>query len=184
MSKTVKNMLISDLRTRLRNVGEVLTVSLGRLDAQQTSALRKALRAKRIELRLVKTSLARLATANSPLAPAFAAGEGMLAVAWGGEDIVDLAKEINRIAGLKEFEGFECRGGALDGARLGPDDIKLVAKWPSRGEQLSILSGQISSLGGLLSAQITSVGGLVAGQIQSRIEDLEKPGTGEAAPAA
>lgn len=184
MSKTVKNMLISDLRTRLRNVGEVLTVSLGRLDAQQTSALRKALRTKRIELRLVKTSLARLATADSPLAPAFADGEGMLAVAWGGEDIVDLAKEINRIAGLKEFEGFECRGGALDGARLGPDDVKLVAKWPSRGEQLSILSGQISSLGGLLSAQITSVGGLVAGQIQSRIEDLEKPGTDEAAPAA
>jgi len=184
MSKTVKNMLIADLRSRLRNVGEVLTVSLGRLDAHQTTALRKALRTKRIELRLVKTSLARLATADSPLAPAFADSEGMLAVAWGGEDIVDLAKEINRIAGLKEFEGFECRGGALDGSRLGPEDVKLVAKWPSRGEQLSILSGQISSLGSVLSGQVTAVGGLLAGQVKSRIESLEKPETAQPAPAA
>ena len=184
MSKLVKNMLIDDLRSRLDGVGEVITVSLGRLDAQKTTALRQALRKKRIELRLVKNSLARLATANTPLAPAFADGEGMLAVAWGGEDVVDLAKEIDRITGLKDFEGFECRGGALDGSRLGPDDWKRVAKWPSRAEQLSLLSGQISSLAGILAGQITSAGGALASQIKSRADDLEKEAGPEAPPAA
>jgi hypothetical protein len=49
-----------------------------------------------------------------------------------------------------------------------------VAKWPTRGEQLSILSGQISSLASVLAGQILSAGGTLAGQIASRVEDLEK----------
>jgi large subunit ribosomal protein L10 len=180
MSKLVKNMLIDDLKRRLGGVGEVVVVSLGRLDAQKTTQLRQTLRKKRIQLQLIKNSLARRATAGTPIAPAFEATEGMLAVAWGGEDIVDLAKELDRLSGVKDFEGFECRGGSLDGARLGADDIKQVAKWPSRLEQLSILSGQISSLGSTLSGQIVSAGGMLAGQVATRVKDLEQAGAAEA----
>ena len=134
------------------------------------------LRKKKINLQLVKNSLARRATLGTPIAPAFTKTEGMLAIAWGGEDVVDLAKELDRLSTAKEFEGFECRGGALDGARLEAGDIKLVAKWPTRAEQLSILSGQISGLASTLSGQILSIGGTLAGQISSRVEDLEKAG--------
>lgn len=183
MSKLIKNMLTDDLKNRLADVGEAIVVSLGTLDAQRTTELRQALRKKNIHLQMVKNSLARRATAGTPLAPAFEKTEGMLAVAWGGEDVVDLAKELDRLSGVKEFEGFECRGGALDGARLGADDVKQVAKWPTRSEQLSILSGQIISLASTLAGQITSAGGTLAGQIKSRAEDLEKAGDG-ASPAA
>ena len=187
MSKFVKDMLVDDLRSRLKGVGDVIVVSLGRLDAQKTTQLRQALRKKKISLQLVKNSLARRATLETPLAPAFTQSEGMLAIAWGGEDVVDLAKELDRLAGVKDFEGFECRGGALDGARLDSGDIKKVAKWPTRTEQLSILSGQISSLGGVLAAQVLSAGGVLAGQISSRVEELEKSASaagGEGGPAA
>jgi large subunit ribosomal protein L10 len=174
MSKLVKNLLIDDLKRRWDGVGEVIVVSLGRLDAQKTTLLRQNLRKKRIHLQLVKNSLARLATLDTPLAPAFVKSEGMLAVAWGGEDVVDLAKELERIAGNKEFEGFEVRGGALDGARLEAGDVVAVAKWPSRAEQLSLLAGQINAVGGRLVGQIVSAGGSLAGQIKSRVEELEK----------
>ena len=176
MSKLVKNMLVDDLKTRLAGVGEVILVSLGKLDAIQTSNLRQALRKKKIHLQMVKNSLARRATLDTPLAAAFEKNEGMLAIAWGGEDVVDLAKELDRLSGIKDYEGFEFRGGALDGARLEPADVKSVAKWPSRAEQLSLLSGQISSLGSRLSGQISSLGGVLAGQISSRVEELEKSG--------
>jgi len=176
MSKLVKNMLVDDLKTRLAGVGDVIVVSLGKLDAIQTSNLRQTLRKKKIHLQMVKNSLARRATLDTPLAPAFEKHEGMLAIAWGGEDVVDLAKELDRLSGVKDFEGFEFRGGALDGARLEPADVKSVAKWPSRAEQLSLLSGQISSLGSRLSGQISSLGGVLAGQISSRVEELEKSG--------
>jgi ribosomal protein L10 len=181
MSKAIKDMLVDDLKGRLTGVGDVIVVSLGKLDAQKTTQLRQSLRKKRISLQLVKNSLARRAMEGTPLAPAFDRAEGMLAIAWGGEDVVDLAKELDRLQGVKDFEGFECRGGALDGAKLDAGDVKRVAKWPTRSEQLSILSGQISSLGGTLSGQILSAGGTLAGQLKSRVEDLEKAGGGEAA---
>jgi large subunit ribosomal protein L10 len=174
MSKAIKDMLVDDLKHRLQGVGDVIVVSLGQLDAQQTTTLRQTLRKKQIHLQLVKNSLARRATAGTPLAPAMENAAGMLALAWGGEDVVDLAKELDRISGDKQFEGFECRGGALDGGRLGADDVKRVAKWPTRSEQLSILSGQISSLASVLAGQILSAGGTLAGQLASRVEDLEK----------
>jgi large subunit ribosomal protein L10 len=179
MSKAVKDMLVDDLKHRLQGVGDVIVVSLGRLDAQQTTELRSQLRKKRIHLQLIKNSLARRAISGTPLEPALQKSEGMLALAWGGEDVVDLAKELDRLTAVKTFEGFECRGGALDGGRLDAADVKQVAKWPTRAEQLSILSGQISSLGSVLSGQITSAGGVLAGQLASRVEDLEKAG-GEA----
>jgi ribosomal protein L10 len=178
MSKVIKNMLTDDLKSRLADVGEAIVVSLGRLDAQRTTELRQTLRKKKIHLQLVKNSLARRATAGTPLAPAFENSEGMLAIAWGGEDVVDLAKELNRLSGVKEYEGFECRGGALDGARLGPADVKQVAQWPTRAEQLSILSGQIIALASTLAGQIISAGGTLAGQISSRVDDLEKAASG------
>lgn len=174
MSKLVKNMLIDDLKRRWEGVGEVIVVSLGSLDGHQATKLRQALRKKRIHLQLIKNSLARRAAADTPLAPAFTKTDGMLAVAWGGEDVVDLAKELDRIASGKDFEGVEFRGGALDGARLEAGDVKLVAKWPSRAEVLSLIAGQIVGVGGLLAGQIGSAGGVLAGQIKSRAEDLEK----------
>ena len=113
MSKLVKNMLVDDLKQRLTNVNELIVVSLGRLDGQKTTQLRQSLRKKKIHLQLVKNSLARRATLNTPLAPAFGTTEGMLAIAWGGEDVVDLAKELDRVSGAKEYAGFEFRGGAV-----------------------------------------------------------------------
>jgi ribosomal protein L10 len=178
MSKLVKNMLVDDLRSRLDGVGDVIVVSVGRLDAVKTALLRQTLRKKRIHLQLVKNSLARRATAGTPLAPAFSSTEGMLAIAWGAEDVVDLAKELDRLTGVKDFEGFECRGGALDGSRLEAADVKRVAKWPTRAEQLSLLSGQISAIAGRLSGQILAAGGTLAGQIASRVEELEKGAEG------
>ena len=95
----------------------------------------------------------------------------------------ELSDYLDEVHGIKDYEGFELRGGALDGARLEPADVKSVAKWPTRSEQLSILSGQISSLGATLSGQILGAGGTLAGQIASRVEELEKAPP-EEAPAA
>jgi large subunit ribosomal protein L10 len=174
MSKLVKDLMMQTLRSRLDDVGEVFLISLGQLDAQKTTELRLALRKKKINLQLIRNNLARRALSDTPLAPAFEGQTGMLAVCWGGEDIVDLAKELDRITGLPDYAGFACHGGAMDGAKLEPDDLKRVAKWPSRAEQLSILSGQLCSMGGTISGQLLAGGANLAGQLAGRIDDLEK----------
>ncbi|RLS99416.1 MAG: 50S ribosomal protein L10, partial [Planctomycetota bacterium] len=106
-------MLVDDIKSRLQGVEELIVVNIGSLDAQRTTQLRKQLRQKNIHLQMVKNSLIRRATVATQLAAAFAQTEGMLAIAWGGEDVVDLAKELTRISALKDFEGLQFRGGAI-----------------------------------------------------------------------
>ncbi len=187
MSKLVKNLVSNDLRKQLTGVSDALLVNVVGLDAIRTTKLRKELRAKNITLEVVKNSMARRATEGTPLAAAFQGVEGTLAIVWGGSDIVSLAKEITRLAGLKEFDKFSARGGAMDGAKLTADDVKQVSTWPSREEQLSLLVGQILSPGAKLSSQLTAIAGAVASQIKQHAEDLEKnapPPTAEPPTAA
>ncbi len=174
MSKTVKDLVSNELRQQLTGVTDALLVNVVGLDAIRTSKLRRELRAKKIYLEVVKNSLARRATEGTPLAPAFEGQQGTLAIVWGADDVVSLAKEITRLSELKEFDGFQTRGGAMDGAKLTAAEVKGVSTWPSRTEQLSLLSGQILSPGAKLVAQLTAMGGVLASQIKQRVEDLEK----------
>ncbi len=183
MSKLVKNLVTEDLRRQLTGVSDMLLVNVVGLDAIRTSKLRKELRGKKIQLEVIKNSLARRACEGTPLAAAFKGVEGTLALVWGSGDIVSLAKEIVRLAGAKEYDGFSARGGAMSGAPLTADEVKQVATWPTREEQLSLLLGQILSPGAILAGQLGSMGGSLASQIKQRVEDLEKAAPAAAAPA-
>ncbi|MDX1965516.1 MAG: 50S ribosomal protein L10 [Pirellulales bacterium] len=174
MSKLVKNMMIDDLKRKLTGVNDVLLVNCIGLNSEQTAKLRTDLRAKNIHLTVIKNSLARLATRGTPIENAFVETEGSLAVVWGGEDIVSLAKEIIEISEKKGFEKLIPRGGAVDGERLAPDGVKAVSTWPSRTEVLAKIAGQISGPGAQLAAQLIGIGGTLASQIKQKLEDLEK----------
>lgn len=173
MSKFVKNLICDDLKHKLDGVENALLVSVSGLDANKNSRLRKTLRDKNINLMVIKNSLARRATEGTPLAAAFEQMEGSLAVVWGGEDIVSLAKQITALTGDKQYEPFAARGGVMDGSRLSAAEVAAVSKWPSRQEQLSIVLGQILSPGATLVAQLTGVGGSLASQIKQKGDEKE-----------
>ncbi|HET6879202.1 MAG TPA: 50S ribosomal protein L10 [Pirellulales bacterium] len=184
MSKFVKNLISDDLRRRLEGVENALLVSVAGLDANKNSRLRKTLRDKNINLIVIKNSLARRATEGTPLAAAFEQMEGSLAVVWGAEDVVSLAKEITALTRDKQWEPFAARGGVMDGGRLTAEQVAQVSKWPSRQEQLSILLGQILSPGATLAAQLTGAGAALASQIKQKGEGEEgSEPAAEAAPA-
>jgi len=182
MSKFVKDLLTRDLKNQLSGVNEALLVNVVGLDAIRTTKLRGELRKKNIKLEVIKNSLAKRATEGTPLAAAFEGVEGTLAIVWGADDFVSLAKEVVKFAEAKEFEGFATRGGTMDGTKLSPAQIKDVSKWPSRMEQLSILVGQIVGPGAMLAAQLNSMGGALASQIKQHTENLEKAGGSDATP--
>lgn len=173
MSKPVKDLITSDLKNRWDGVNDALLVDVAQLEANDTVALRKQLREKRIQLLVVKNSLARRATEGTSLAPAFEGAAGSTAVVWGGEDIVSLAKEVTKLAETKGYEKFTAKGGVMDGAKLSSDEVKQVSKWPSRTEQLSLLMGQILSPGATLSGQLLAGGANLASQIKQISEKEE-----------
>jgi large subunit ribosomal protein L10 len=183
MSKLVKELVTDQLKRELDGVQDLLLVNVVGLTANHTSALRKALREKNIKLRVVKNSLARRATEGTQLAAAFEGSAGTLAMVWGASDIVALAKEVVRLAAIKEYAAFEARGGVMGGARLAGEEVKAVSKWPTREEQLSLLVGQILSPGARLNSQLLAVGGGLASQIKQHAEKLEESAA-EPAPAA
>jgi large subunit ribosomal protein L10 len=181
MSKFVKDHVTDQLKRELDGVQDMLLVNVIGLSANRTSALRKELRQKNIKLMVIKNSLARRATEGTQLAAAFEGSQGTLAMVWGASDIVALAKEVVRLAGIKDLEKFEARGGVMGGTSLKAEEVQQISKWPSREEQLSLLSGQILSPGARLVSQLISAGGALASQIEQRGEGEE---AGAAEPAA
>ena len=171
MSKYLKNLMTEELKSRLTDVSDLLLVNVIGMEAESTVELRRELRQKDMHLMVVKNSLARRATEGTTLAPAFEGSSGTLAVVWGGEDVVSLAKEITRIADDGKYEKFETRGGVMDGTKLSADDVKAVSKWPSRQEQLSLLVGQILGPGATLSGQLLGPGRSLASQVKQKSEE-------------
>jgi ribosomal protein L10 len=173
MSKYVKDLLTKDVSQRLQGVDDALLVDVIGMDANRSVSLRRKLREKNISLLVVKNSLARRATEGGPLAPAFEGSRGSLALVWGGEDFISLAKTIAELDKSTEFEHFKTRGGVMDGESLSPEKVKEISKWPNRAEQLSILSGQILSVGARLLSQINAPGGLLLSQIDKKAAESE-----------
>jgi len=171
MSKFVKDLITKDLRNRLDGVEDALLVDVIGLKNDKNVALRQRLRKKNIHLLVVKNSLARRATEGTRLERAFESVQGTMALVWGGEDIISLAKEVIKISEEKEYDLVKPKGGVMDGQPLAAEQVKAVSKWPSRKEQLSILSGQILSVGATLSGQLLSGGSMLASQIKKKSEE-------------
>jgi ribosomal protein L10 len=171
MSKYVKDLISKDLGKRLDGVTDALLVNVIGLDGNQSVTLRKRLREKNIQLMVVKNSLVQRATEGTPLAAAVDSLEGSLAVMWGSDDLISLAKEAVQLDKNKEFEGFQARGGVMDGEPLTADRVKEISKWPSREEQLSLLVAQILSPGRDLAAAICGPGAQLASQVKSKAEE-------------
>jgi ribosomal protein L10 len=177
MSKQLKNLIAAEINQRLAGVSDALLVDVIGMNSSSTYNLRKELRSKNIQLLVVKGSLARRATEGTPLGTAFESGEGSLAVVWGADDFVSLAKEIVAIQKRPEFDKCQARGGVMDGERLTAEKVSEISKWPNRVGQIGLLLGQILSPGSQLLSQLESVGGALASQIEKKSKE-------EAAPAA
>ena len=186
MSKQLKSMIASEIRKRLEGVSDALLVNVIGLNSANTFALRKELRSKNLHLLVIKNSLAKRATEGLPLATAFdGSSEGSLAVVWGGEDFVSLAKEMTELHRKPEFEKCTAKGGVMDGEKITAEKVADVSKWPNRAGQISIVLGQCLSPGSKLLSQIGGPGGKLLSQIKKKSEGEEPKSEGEEpAPAA
>ena len=165
MSKTVKNMLIGEIRERLGDTRDLLVIDSSRLDALTSNRFRLALREKQISLLTVKNTLARQALHHSGITALDPILEGASTLVWGGEDIVALSKEITRWA--KELEPLQIRGGAVEGTTLTAEGIEQLSKSPSREELIGQVVGLILSPGAQLAGALLGPGGYLAGQFKA-----------------
>jgi len=174
MSKFVKNLVSDDIKKRLQNVNDALLVNMIGMNSSSTYTLRKELRAKKINVLVIKNSMAARATAGTPLARLLDGVGGSAAICWGSDDIVALAKSITDVLKSEKFPAFQPRGGVMDGEKISAEKVAEVAKWPTRAEQQSLLLGQILSVGSRLNGQLIAIGGALASQIAEKAKGGEE----------
>ena len=90
---------------------------------------------------------------------------------WGGEDVVDLSKEISRWA--KELGELEIKGATVEGDSLDASGVEALSKSPGRAELIGMLAGLLLAPGAQLAGVMQGPGGLLAGCLESISEESE-----------
>jgi large subunit ribosomal protein L10 len=173
MSKYVKELMMDQLRSDLDGSRSVLILDLKGLEANAEHQFRRDLRKKAIRLRVLKNSLARRVFSELGLDALSSFLDGPSAIAWGGEGVAELAKEIS--TQVKKLKKPEIKGGAVDGVVVGPEQVEEITKLPSR----EVLIGQVIGLLLGPARQALSVLSSPASTLAGQLEELAKRGSGE-----
>src|SRR5436305_1166974 len=95
MSKQVKQMQMNVLANTFRDVKDMVFMTAQGIDAITENKIRLHLRKKNILPMMVKNSLLRRVFTDFGIKPADEAWAGTTVVAWGGDSIKDLSKELD-----------------------------------------------------------------------------------------
>jgi large subunit ribosomal protein L10 len=161
MSKYVKELMMDQLRSDLGDSRSLLVLDLKDLDANAEHQFRRDLRKKSIRLRVLKNSLARRVFSDLGMDGLSRFLEGPSAIAWGGDGITELAKEV--AAKVKTLKKPEIKGGAVEGVVVGPEQVDDITRLPSRevliGQVIGLLLGPARQALALLSSPSSTVVG-------------------------
>ncbi len=171
MSKILKDMMTNELRETYDGVDFACVVDLTGMDAGATYELRGLLREREIRMKVIKNRMARRAFEGGPLEPLGRQLDGPCALVTGGENAIDIARELAEAA-LK-FPALKLKLGIIEGdSEVTP--VEQLATMKNLTEMRAELVGLALSPGRKLAGAIIAGGGNIAGCIKTIIENLEK----------
>lgn len=178
MAKKIKQMEMDALRSTFKGVRDLVLLTASGINSQVDNQMRLSLRKKKIRLQMVKNSLARRVFDEMGLK--VTRWEGPTVVAWGGDSLSELSKELEALR--KKNEKFKPKGAVSEGQEI---EFAQALKMPTRAEAIGKVVMLAMSPARRLLGQITSPASKIASQLKTLSEKSEAapPAPAEAAAA-
>ncbi len=168
MVKPEKKAAVEDIKRGFNSAKSLVITDYLGLDVAQMTVLRSKLREAGVEYKVVKNTLARIAAREADVKGIEDFFAGPTAIAFGIEDAVSPAKVLVDFA--EENEVLEIKAGYLEGKIMDVDQVKSLAKIPSREELLAkAFASMRSPITGLVNVLHGNIRGLV--QVLSQIKE-------------
>jgi len=188
LNREEKAAAIAEIAGDIKESQAIIAVDPTGLSVAQAAEIRTKLRDADARLRVVKNTLTLRAADEAGVEALKELLTGPTALTFVRGDAAAAAKAISDYARTTDLLPF--KGGYMDGAPLGVDEIKAIAKLPSRdvlyGQLVGMIASPITGLARGLNALLSGVA-IALGQVQAKAEAGEIQlggGAGEPAPAA
>ncbi|MFL5851586.1 MAG: 50S ribosomal protein L10 [Solirubrobacteraceae bacterium] len=164
MNKEQKTAVVDEIAAQISNADAIFAVDYRGTSVPQAAALRAKLRDADTTFRIVKNSLTERAADKAGADTLKELLEGPTAFAFVRGDAAAAAKALNDFT--REQATFQFKGGVLDGEPLSVDEIKAIARLPTRevlnaqlvGVVASPLTGLARGLNGLIQGLALQLG--------------------------
>lgn len=169
MTTKKKPQIVDQLAELLSRSKFVIATDYRGLTVAEMSELRHQLRNIGTEYHVVKNRLAKFAAENAGKQELSQLLTGPTALAFGHEDIPQLAKALIDYIRISKTT-LTIKGGLIDGQLIGSEEVKSLATLPSievmRAKLLGMLLGPIFSLQNVLSANLRGLNSVLNARIQ------------------
>ncbi len=158
--RAVKEQIVQDLTTRLKETESVYLTDLTGLDVGEVTELRRQLRAESVECRVIKNTLTRLAVANAGLPDLGETLDGPTALVMSNDPVAPAKVIIN--FGKEHDDCPRIKGGFLTGAIIDATQAQTLSALPGRNELLArAVNGIAAPITGLVFTLSGVLGNLV-----------------------
>jgi large subunit ribosomal protein L10 len=158
MNRDQKAAVVDEIAGQLKDADAVFAIDYRGISVSQVAALRARLRDADATFRIVKNSLTERAADQAGVAELKELLEGPTALTLVTGDPALAAKALNDTS--RELQLLEFKGGLLDGNMLSADEIRSIARLPSR----DVLHGQlVGTIAAPLSGLVRTLNALISG---------------------
>lgn len=169
LSRTQKEEQVAELKAKIERATSLYVVDYRGIGVESANQLRSRVRKEgegEYEYRVTKNAVLRRAVEGSSFEAITEHFSGPSAVALSFGDPVGLAKILDQFAG--DHEVFELKGGVVDGEKLGPAEIAVLATLPSLDELRGKIIGLLQAPAGKLARLLNEPGAGLARVVSAR----------------
>jgi large subunit ribosomal protein L10 len=135
MNRVEKESIVTQMREKFSKANITILTDYCGINVESINNLRRTLRSEKIEYKVMKNTLAKIASKGTPSEGLVDEFKGTIGVAFGfGDPTLPPRLLFNFI---KDHEKFSLKAASFNGKKVGVDTLKTLASLPSRQELLT-----------------------------------------------